>query len=309
VICSRDGKSLASGSRADGTIRLWDVDSRRVRALLHAQEVYGAFSADGKMLASPSDKTVTIWDAVLGEQLATFSGHDDKVWRVAFSPDGKTLASASRARVNLWDLATGDRRVIVDGHPNEIFAITFSPDGKTLAWGGDTAIKLWDLSTGKERASFPVPKWAYYVNQLVFSPDGKTLASTRFFPPIVRVLDLATGQERALGYPAWLDPDAEPLIGPLDLSPDGKTVAAVVEDTIGLWDVASGKNTAAFGPRCHPRPLSLTGLLVPPSLLWAKDAPTVCSVRFTPKGDLLATGRHGRTAMLWTVAKIPSARR
>lgn len=54
------------------------------------------------------DKTVKLWDARTGQELAMLKGHAARVYSVAFSSDGKTLASGSSDKtVKLW---VGDAR-------------------------------------------------------------------------------------------------------------------------------------------------------------------------------------------------------
>jgi WD40 repeat protein len=91
---SPDSRMLATKS-FDGTIKLWDVPSGKLRTILQGQTyrlrtdgvvpspgTFGsvAFTIDGKLLASGSlDNTIKLWDIKTGKVKTTFSGHTEPV--------------------------------------------------------------------------------------------------------------------------------------------------------------------------------------------------------------------------------------
>jgi WD40 repeat protein len=300
---SHDHKILATTSYVDGSFTLWDVAARKELSTLrgHSEQVNSvAFSPDDTTLASGSkDKTIKIWDLSTCKERATLRGHTEYVQSVAFSPDGKSLVSGSGDKtIKVWDVTTGEQQGQFPGY--ESCRVAFSPDGNTLAAGGSCGeIKLWDLTTGKEQATL-VAREEMRIFNLAFSPDSKILASVDYGNSRVRLWDVPTGKQRACEHPEWLSiTDGECLADYLAFSPDGKTLVAGDDETLGLWDVASGENTASFGG-CRPRPL----FPLIDSLLYSlrvSSEPTVSSAFFTPDGNLVAFGIHENTLYTWSI--------
>jgi WD40 repeat protein/energy-coupling factor transporter ATP-binding protein EcfA2 len=281
VAFSRDGRTLASGSDGDSTVRLWDVAThRQVGSPLTGHNGYSvAFSPDGKTLAADgNDNSLLFWDVASQRQVgSTFTGHTGPVYSVAFSPDGKTLASGSHdSTVRLWDVAT--RRQV--GSPLTSHTsgktVAFSPDGKAVAADGlDNTVLLWDVATHRQLGR-PLTGHTDTVSSVTFSPDGKTVA-TGGLDNTVRLWDAATHHQLGRLLTAHTDG-----INSVTFSPDGKTLASGSGDaTVRLWDVATHRQVG--------RPL--TGHSGP-----------VSSVAFSPDGKTLASSSDDATVRLWDVA-------
>ena len=277
IAFTRDGSTLVTGSY-DGTVRLWDVATRRqIGTPLngHGQVNSVAFSPDGKILASGgADGTVRLWDVATRRQIGTpLNGHDGEVYSVAFSPDGKIVASgADDGTVRLWDVAT--RRQIgtpLNGHDGQVNSVAFSPDGKILASGGaDGTVRLWDVAT-RQQSGTALTGDVGTVNAVAFSPDGKMLASGGA-DATVRLWDVSTQQLAG----SWT---TSSQVFNAAFTPDGKLLATGnLDDTAQLWDVTTH----------HPIGNPLIGY----------------SLAFNPDGTILATGGYDHVTRLWDVARL-----
>jgi WD40 repeat protein/energy-coupling factor transporter ATP-binding protein EcfA2 len=324
VSFSADGKTLASGSRDDGKIKLWNVETGdEIRILSGHTNIVGSFSfsADGKTLASGSwDKTIKFWNVETGAEICTLSGHTNEVTSVSFSGDGKTLVSSSWDKtIKFWNVETGREIHTLTGYTNDVNSyngISFSADGKTLAsGGGDKIIKLWNVETGAEICT--LSGHTNEVTSVSFSGDGKTLASGSW-DKTIKLWNVETGAEiRTLSGHTH-------TVTSVSFSADGKTLASgSLDKTIKLWNVETGAEIRTLSRHIYSSGyrvnLSADGKTLASCnhddekiKLWnvetgaeirtlSEHTSGVMSVSFSADGKTLASGSLDETIKLWNV--------
>ena len=194
VAFSPDGSMLAS---SDGTVMLWDTQSKKLIENFSENPDEVVFTSDSKYLAisavmhsryirnKPADwiPIVNLYDVHSKANVNTYDlGFswvvDEHITTLAFSPDGNWVALGGPAN-SIYVGYTSDKSIEREysGHTGEITHVVFSPDSTLLASSStDLTVTIWDVDTGlplKVLEDHTAP-----VRDVVFSPDGSMLAST-----------------------------------------------------------------------------------------------------------------------------------
>ena len=315
---SPDGRTLFSGGE-NGQVIFWDMSTNKQLGTLPGKTMSIAISPDGKRLATtalsyPNDK-VQIWDVTTGKadlvipvsKLGYFA-------KVAFSADGRSLYminqdnTRTELRIQQWDVTTG-KQIQLRTYSQPIFSPSPAQGGKTLfaelysledkiEVGGDLTII--DVQSGRQRLLRASEKEV--MQSPTPSPDGRMVATGMSAPnSIVRLWEVITGKQTislqglkgGVGKIAW--------------SPDGRFVAAAdvrrqiydnirtmlhwktswdVEQSVRLWDAATGKELAAFG-----------GIKT-----------NVTALTFSPDGKNVVAGLSDGTMLVYEVERVDPKR-
>ncbi|MGI5162569.1 protein kinase domain-containing protein [Microbispora sp. CA-102843] len=245
-----------------------------------------AFSPDGRLLATRTGPTVTLWDAArrtrAGDPLPTTGGD----FAPAFSGDGRLVAAIDgtvNQLVRVWDTATHAEMAKVT-LPGKWYAmsVALSGDGRLLAisaetgrreTGGNGRVLVWDLRGNRAFRTITLDD----AFDVVFRPGGRMLLPVE--ASANRLIDVLTGEP---GGPPLGTGGAHAALAELAFSPDGRTLATGdISGRLAFWDVATGRRN---GP-----------------LLQAQAGP-FAQIVFSPRGDVAASIGLDRTLQLWQVA-------
>ncbi len=248
----------------------------RLKAPLYIQSF--SISPDGRLAATrSSDQTLYIWDLQSG-RLHVPPIAQSECWGVPqFSPDGKFLHYVTDG-IMIWSL--DDRRVVkslpvASNRAADLF--TWIPGRPVVAWTYDLpAVHLWDFENEKRQESlaFPLDDAKESICALAAGRDGRFLAAGSSQGKI-RIWDVATRESFDL-------PKFEGHTYSLAFSPDGGQLAAGIDASLCLWDLATRE------------------------LRYAKRTPLnygIGSLSWHPDGRILSFNTGTGDVALWNVAE------
>jgi eukaryotic-like serine/threonine-protein kinase len=287
VAFAPDGRTLASCG-ADGAVRVAGADGSAPSSLdLGDACARIAFSPSGKLLAAGGRKgALLVWrlDGRDGVGVWKLEPHGGDIASVAFAPDEQSLATTSFTNsVRVVDWTTGAER-FESSHDARAFDVAFSRDGAWLAsaWA-DARVRLHHVASGYERT---FAGHATFVAKVRFSPDGATLASMGA-DNNVWLWDLrppasgGDGPGAAAAAGRALRGHTARLQNLVFLRGGSHLVTTSMDDTVRLWDLASGANyviaklAAADGLAAAPDGVTVAaGGAEGRVVLWTDDLPT-----------------------------------
>jgi WD40 repeat protein len=225
--------SLLASSSHQGTIRLWNTETRKYdgdpmecKASVSAL----AFSPDGKYLIATVDEEETherkpialVWDVAKRTLKTQLSGRQQNVNVVAWTSrnSGSVIATGSPdGRVRLWD-GSSFREMDTLTTNGRVKSLSFSSDGSKLVatTSGDNAVYVWE--TDSSRLISTIKGHSLGVDGAMFVDDGDTLWSSRADHSI-KIWDLSRSEpsERLPGSPRTLGSPKT-----LTFGPDNKTL-------------------------------------------------------------------------------------
>jgi WD40 repeat protein len=262
---------------ADGTVKIWDRDAKKVIVTLrgHTNPIsrFAFTQKNGNLFTGGWDGTVRLWYCKFP--------HSDRITGFAFSPKGGQLATTSNDNtLYLWNFVSGSP--YCDNcrqNLKETGGLAFDPHGKVLAGKSGKRIYLWDAKNLKHRETIKNPT---EVTDMAFSPNGRYLAYGTYdgWGACIWKFDAdmnLRGEKpfRVLNHRGAIC---------VAFSHDSKILATGDSDgKLRLWNVATGK----------------------PLQKWSGHERNVLSIAFSPKEELLASGSLDQTVKVWDVTPKP----
>ncbi|KAF6760285.1 nuclear mRNA splicing protein [Ephemerocybe angulata] len=212
--------------------------ARELHALLnnHKGAVNVARYAKGTakyILTGGQDRTVRLWNANLGTEIKTFTGHGYEVLSLSVSHDNAKFASSGGDRsVFVWDVATGQTLRRLSGHLGKIHAVEFNEDASVLVSGSyDSTVRLWDMRA-QNRQSIQTLEEARDAVQTLHV--GSTFVIAGSVDGHVRTYDLRMGEMRS-------DFIGNPVTAVIPTQDATTYLVTSLDNHVRLMDMATGK--------------------------------------------------------------------
>lgn len=235
----------------DRVIKIWQAaDGKEIKSIqAHEATITGlSLSADGnRLLSAGADRLVKIWSLAnlkpseIVVPLSTIS-LPSPVLSAALSPDATRVAAAvmlgETSLVRVFDGVSGRELVSLNQHSGPINDLQFLGDNRTLvSAGSDKSVKLSDVGV--------IDSWEAHVggvNSVAYHSNGNQALSGGA-DRAVKLWDVTPGKvpvvQRTFG------PVGEPVQA-IALSRDSALAAAASGRVAKIWNVADGKEVAAF---------------------------------------------------------------
>jgi WD40 repeat protein len=235
VAVSADGRRAISGG-ADGTVRVWDLESGELLNALTGHDSFVAavaITADGRRAVSGGgDGTVRVWNLDSGELLLVLADSVSEVRAVAVSADGSRAVFGGDGTVQVWNLDPVEPLYSLADHDSQVNAVAVSGDGSRAVFGGSGGtVGRWDLNTGE--LLHDLAGHHDLVTAVAVSADGSRAASGSE-DGTVRVWDLD------LNAPLRVLTGHDGSVAAVALSADGsRAVSGGRDGTVRVWDLTT----------------------------------------------------------------------
>jgi WD40 repeat protein len=332
---NRNGTEIAVVSK-DGILDLYDAhkitaSSRSVKPTrsinLGAASFHATILASGEILSGNVDGQVECWSAVAsaGKAEIEIPSTDKRSGgrRLTFRTDGREFAFSGwwPDKVFLFDVRTSRRREISVNGAGGNGSVLYKPKSTTLYVQAANTIHFFDTAKPDFQKEIDQYSFDAVPFDMVFDRDGDVLAVS-FDDGRIQVLDLSSDPWRVINVQ-----DRRSSRCVLDISPDGKLLAAYYSGGVGrldVWEIDAQRGRMRLSVETKERADEIQGLAIHPDAkivatghvqgnisLWSTETGallqvlkghqygTVLSLQFSSDGHRLLSGGTDGTCRLW----------
>eukprot|EP01012_Entosiphon_sulcatum_P039267 TRINITY_DN5163_c0_g1_i3.p1 TRINITY_DN5163_c0_g1~~TRINITY_DN5163_c0_g1_i3.p1 ORF type:complete len:355 (+),score=62.27 TRINITY_DN5163_c0_g1_i3:1251-2315(+) len=273
----RQDENKLSLASADGTVRVYDVDSGQTITVIDSGAGLplnlARFGRTRELVVTrAADNTVLVYNGENGAHLADLIGHTAPITSARFGPVDLQLVTTSKdTTARLWNYVE-ETSVTLSGHTAAVNDAQISPDGATvLTASADRTLRLFDATTGATQHVLLGHSGS--VTYTEFAPSSNQTAVSCGEDGAVLVHDLVAGSVK-LNLTA---PGATAPVHTSRYSADGKLIVSASEDkTARIYDAVSGKQ-----------------------LFSLQHSAAVLSAEFSPDAAVVVTAVADGTAVVW----------
>lgn len=283
IVMTDDGRLLAA-SYWDGSVRVWDVDTGKVKEEFQAHEecLIGCSLVAGSRFLVTADQEGRLrsWSVDEMGTVRYINQHSGEVYSVRYTPDNlHVLSAAYDGIVRVWDRNERLERSLLELHLGPTTATAISPDNGCWAIGAaDGSIRLWDAKEQALDANLPGHKQT--VSDLVFLPGGDMLVSAAWDMKL-KLWSMKT-QSLECVYDGHTG-----AVSACDVSLDGRILASASWDGTGrIWDLVHRRRDIGMEKK-----------------ILAGHTERLLCCAISPDGRFVATGAADQTVRIWPIEK------
>lgn len=273
VDISSDGEFIVLAG-VDNIVCVWKIISlEKVTCQPHAEQVSSLkFSHNSNWVASEEGKTIKVWDAKTGDEIANLTT-DFVISTFVFSSNDQlvSIGAGGDYKIDIWNVLNQQKIAELQHDSSvKIDDLIFSKNGKWLISSSiDSTARVWSLETMQEvsRITYDPQEYTnmYEVLKTRISPDEKELLSVNTVAifninnnavtareSTIRIWDLLSGQEiiRVI-HNSW--------VNDVVWSPDGNYVFSGGWDgVVRIWDANSGNEVGRIAHDAQIKSLAFT---------------------------------------------------